>query len=1196
MKMLKMSCALVTVSLVSISAFAQANHVATTHINPLTNVQAYQNEKGVIDFNQMNAPMPLTTGLVNINKALAVYGLQLVVPVSAPEDFNNAIQAQIKTITNGQISDSVTDHFNLSTYKALVITLPSGFDKTMTNKAVYLTGLIPAKDTPANGGLMNVFAYMSGQNSLAPSIAITTQSGLDLIAPNSDVTNINHTTPDVGAQLNATDNQILKTTQSNQKSIGSFYNTINPATAWWDSYYTSSTDPVTQKNVFTKNDYVFSDWKSDTVNWYPSTSLDAYFSISLPYGKNATTRSFQISYIGFGQGYAPNVDATFAASFPNRPLYFARPDELTYHNDGQTNWWSTYLKSKRQMPVLSDKGMLLHDYTVPLDHSWDNPTRVTKDKNGHAVITLPSSPTDLGHIAVNNASTAYELHNNYTYTYQMNIAATQNGQPVTLTADDVDLPSLSYTFTNSEGGKYESVYNNGKISLKFTAHCPADANGQVPMYCSAVFTIYHEMSGSGRTYTLTNPSVTYASNYTLLDEPAFWVNIPKDQWWDGSKVYFADFHNLKKCDPQSATYTQCVMQDKQIEYNFNQGFMSLDKQWGGENGGVIPTNVKLQPSTSDREDNGYLALTENHVPLVKFSNLQTDYRDLNMMQCDMTRDDYTAQDCAEATLFTVWTKQYLSPLLSNKQQTPASKYFGFLANAEMHFMNDDDHINVLDTQAAYDPGSATNATCTTIDSTNDLCRVSVPKDAQPDYCSASGSKPCVFWAPNTSDDHKDMQTLMGQLHIRTGSGIIARHRSASGKYMMCVKMPEHTGASFSSWMFGYEAFLQGDKSWLHENGAKRNSELDFMESSYFNSTHPKTPFQVNESDFGSYGGMISNAGSASYRDYYNVNSSNNQSKYIWMGYDYHTGETIHGNAPYQHSDTDQLHNNDVVNLDGDAQQTLDSVQNKRADDYVDIYVDTTTNCTTDGINASNFDSIWQNHLKTAKHIQGESQTGKPLTHTMLGGSQGLGWLPYRYARWTIALWNPASKTIIDGQAPYIGWAGTPVGDSIDHNGTVNHHQEADISYVAMEPKSDMRDKIEFDTGSAYWSSVYDDSALNINPKPTNHCQGTVFPLGKANSNDNIITQAFDDNGVTVTLPSLSKALNWVKNGDELDVCVPNDHVSDIPKLQVQLTTKAGAKSPTLDCFSNTSSKPVKAVLDMHGSGANAYAECKFQGA
>lgn len=1164
-----------------------ANKLAATSIAP------YTNEAGAIDFNQASVMSSPITGLDNINQYLINYGLTLVVPAGVSADFTNGISVQIKPIANGQVSADVTDSFNKSTYNALIITLPKNDGVEMNNRDVYLVGKIPAAVTPANGGLLNAFAYMSGRNSQAPALSITTANGLALSSSQANRTTINNNTPDVGDITNPTDYQILANDQSNKGSTTLFFNTITPTGAWWDDYYYYDTN-----GNYQHDDQIFSDWKSVAVNWYPSTQQDAYFSIGLPYGKDAATETFQISYIGFGQGYAPDINSDFAQFFPNRPVYFARPDQATYQNMNGQNWWDTYLKDSRRSAVLANNAANITNQ-IPLDNGWDDQSLVHKDKNGHAVITITSANTTQStHIQVNDPVDQYYLKNGDAYVYTFNIKAEKDGQDVPLVDGDTDIPQLMYNYSQTGSGVSHSSYANGKVVLNFVASCDPLPDGETPEYCSAKFSVYKnykDAANTGRIYTLTTPVVT-ASSSDQGDAP-FWINTPQDQYWNGDKVFYADFHALQDCSKAGSSMASCIANNAAIEKNFSDGFMSMDKQWGGENGGVDPMNVKLVPG--DGVNGGHIALAETDIPLVRTEDIFTSQVNANATVCNSDSASYSALNCADATHFINWYKEHLFPLVNNYPNTPAWTLAALLGDITMQLPSTSSQINVLDLDAAYTPKTENEARdCQTVDSTNDICRVT--PSTIPSYCTAGGVNHCVFWTLNTSDQHKDIQDAMASLHTRTGAGVIARNRAASGRYMMCVKMPTQTGASFSSWLFGFESFEQGDRSWLHLAGAKRNSEIDFMESSYYNPNHPDDLFDANESDFGSYGGMISNAGSATYRDFYGVKPGQSANHYVWMGYEYHTGTLTSAAYDYNHADTSQL-NNAQVNLSGASMQnTIDSVQNTRSGDYVDIYMDPTVDCTNDGVNASNFDAIWAKHATPANKITGESQAGKTLPHTIMGDSKGLGWLPYRYSRWTVALWNPAMLTSINDQTPYIGWSGTPLGSYVDTDGT--HQIEADISYLAMDPKTDPRDKVEFDTGPTYWSNQYDDTALHMQVPSNFTCDdGSIYTIKDIDGSSALISGAFANNRLTATLsdqdPMAGATLNTHKvSNNTYQVCVPTSKGADFKDLVLQLKALTGTQPAPLNCYSNNSSAPVSANVDMHGDGANAYPECKFSGA
>ena len=1171
---------------------------------PKLNISAvapYQNESGAIDFNaatNMSAPV---VGLDAINAMLKTYGLSMVVPAGVSSDFTANITAQIKTIANGQIATDVVDHFNLSTYHALVVTMPKNHGYEMNNRDIYLIGKIPAAQTPVNGGLLNAFAYMSGRDSQAPALSITTQAGLALSSAQPDMTTINNTAPDVGDVINPADYKILTTEQSNKNSANLFFGTINPSSAWWDDYYYFDSD-----NAYQHDDKIFSDWKSDITNWYPATQQDAYISLALPYGDTTQnpnlTEAFQVSYIGYGQGYAPDMNADFANIFPNRPLYFAQPSYANYQMQTGVNWYDTYLKNSRRSPVLANNSKNITN-KILLDNGWDNKQWVSHDSSGHAVMSISSkNPSTSTHLQINDPVDQYYLKNGDTYTYTFDISAVKDGQAVALTAGDTDLPTLMYNYSKTGSGVSHSALVDGKLQLNIVASCDPATDGQTQEYCPAKFSVYKNYKDAvdtGRIYRLTNPTVTAAASDFPGDAP-FWINTPQDQYWTGDKVFYADFSHLQDCSKAGSEQVACRASNAAIEKNFNNGFMSMAKQWGGQNGGVDPMNVKLIPSNVGGGFNGHMALTESDIPLVRPHDIFTSQVNADATICNANSGAYSALGCEDATHFISWYKTNLQPLVDNHPGTPAAKLFTLLGDISMQLRSSDTQINVLDLDASYTPSAENVARdCDkSIDSPNDLCRVT--PSTLPDYCTAGGANKCVFWALNTSDDHKDMQQIMADLHVRTGAGVIARNRAASGRYMMCVKMPTQTGASFSSWLFGYQSFLQGDHEWLHQNGAKRNSELDFMESSYFNPNHASDLFDPSESDFGAYGGMISNAGSASFRDYYPVSKSQSANHYVWMGYEYHTGTMTSADHDYAHADTYQL-NNSQVNLAGtQLQNTLDSVQNTRSGDYVDIYVDPTVNCTADGINDANFNQVWQQHATPEHKITGESQTGKTLPHTIMGGSKGLGWLPYRYMRWTVALWNPAMLTSVNNQTPYTGWSGTPLGSYVDGQGT--HKLEADISYLAMQPATDPRDKIEYDTGATYWSNQYDDSALNMQQPSTFSCNnGTIYTIKDIDGSSAVISGAFANKGLSATLSS-QDAMAGVQlathqvTGNTYQVCVPTSKGAQFKDLIVKLKVMNGAQPAPMDCFSNNSSTPLSANIDMHGDGANAYPECKFAGA
>jgi hypothetical protein len=425
--------------------------------------------------------------------------------------------------------------------------------------------------------------------------------------------------------------------------------------------------------------------------------------------------------------------------------------------------------------------------------------------------------------------------------------------------------------------------------------------------------------------------------------------------------------------------------------------------------------------------------------------------------------------------------------------------------------------------------------------------------------------------------------------------------------MMCVKMPATTGESFSSWLFGYQSFLQGDSEWLHQAGAKRNSEMDFMESSYINPN--KAGVDPAEADFGGYGGMNSNAGSASYRDYYNVGHA---AHYVWMGYDYHTGTLATEQHLYGQSDTAALANTKALGAANAMQGGFDSATNARTDDYVDIYVDPTVDCSGEQVtnNQQSFDAIWNAHATPANKVTGETQAGHAEAHTIMGGKQGLGWLPYRYMRWTVALWNPANLNIAKKQLPYVGWAGTPTGSFYNTVTTsasatpqvVQVKPEADISYLAMDPQSEARDKIENDTGATYWSDHYDDTALNIQPAPSDFtCKdGKIYTISNVDgANNPEVSGAFDTYGVGATLSSQDKMAGTElgtnnEGSGTYQVCVPTSQGADFANLVVQLKKEDGSVD-NVNCFSNNTSTPVSAAIDFHQHGAGGYAECKFSG-
>ena len=514
-----------------------------------------------------------------------------------------------------------------------------------------------------------------------------------------------------------------------------------------------------------------------------------------------------------------------------------------------------------------------------------------------------------------------------------------------------------------------------------------------------------------------------------------------------------------------------------------------------------------------------------------------------------------------------------------------------------------DPINVLDIDASYSAPSdlANTSNCVTPAKTGafSLCKVAVSPSNVPKYCTdnkAANGKPggCVFWAPNTNANHKDLGIAVAAAHVQTGSGVIARNRAASGKYMMCVKMPQQSGASFSSWLFGYQSALQGDSEWLHQAGAKRNSEADFMESSYFNPAK-KVVIDPAESDFGTYGGMISNTGSASYRDYYHLNPATSASKYVWMGYDYHTGQRdLLNRTPYSSADTYDLANKHTLNMP--QGRKYDAVQNSRTGAYIDIYVDPTSDCTADGnITSQNFNSIWDKHVSTGRLVKGDQSPN--TQHTIIGAKHGLGWLPNRYMRWTVALWNPASLTITGTSSmPYDGWSGTPLSSWAGM--TQDQALEADVSYLAMEPKSDPRDKVEFDTGATYWSDMYDDSALNMNAStPAFNCSaGFHKAIIKNIAGDNAdINTAFamvaNDGtaGSSSIQVSDSQAMskNFAKHIEAgspnmLDVCIPDsDSLTD---LYIKIAKQKDPKMPYYDaiqCYSNNHSDATEADISWH---------------
>jgi hypothetical protein len=289
---------------------------------------------------------------------------------------------------------------------------------------------------------------------------------------------------------------------------------------------------------------------------------------------------------------------------------------------------------------------------------------------------------------------------------------------------------------------------------------------------------------------------------------------------------------------------------------------------------------------------------------------------------------------------------------------------------------------------------------------------------------------------------------------------------------------------------------------------------------------------------------------------------------------------------------------------------LDSAQNTRLPGYVDIYVDSdaSMDCSNENLTGStqNFDEIWNEHVAKGHKVIGESQAGKATpAHTILGDTQGLGWLPYRYMRWTVAVWNPSNgNTPVDGEASYIGWAGTPLGSYVDTDAAGNpvvQSMEADISYLAMDPNSSRnnRDKIEYDTGSAYWSTQYDDSALNMTPAPSKFtCDGgSIYPIEHIDGSA-LIASAFGNakNGLQITFgqggtPAKaqldSESGNW-------DVCVPSDQ--SFANIWVSLNpANGGASTPAVQCYSNNSSPPAAAAISMHGQDVGGYVDCKFSG-
>jgi hypothetical protein len=156
-----------------------------------------------------------------------------------------------------------------------------------------------------------------------------------------------------------------------------------------------------------------------------------------------------------------------------------------------------------------------------------------------------------------------------------------------------------------------------------------------------------------------------------------------------------------------------------------------------------------------------------------------------------------------------------------------------------------------------------------------------------------------------------------------------------------------------------------------------------------------------------------------------------------------------------------------------------------------------------------------------------------------------------------------------------------------------HHVEADISYLAMEPKTDPRDKAEFDTGSTYWNNQYDDSALNMHPAPSFSCDGAVYPIKVSDGNPDT-AKAFADGGLVATLSTDAAHTPLKLNNAEpglAQVCIPKG--GDFSKLHLDVKTSENATPAAMDCFSNNSSVPNEADVHMHGVGPNAYMECQF---
>ena len=1192
-KTLVSSMALLTLS----SAITLATPALSMQANPtLSYSQKIGGFDQGLDF-KFEKPTALVTGLVNINKMLSQlnYPLTLIVPAGSPSSFMDGITAQIKTISGGNIDQNTSDAYNQSTYAALVISMPQGFGDVMDHKDIYLVHKLPKGDIQlVNGkGLLNAYAYMSGRASQAPSLSITTLEGLSLV--DSTTTNINNPSADVlgavGNTLNAADYNTLTTHQSNKDSTTLFYQTINPTSAWWDNYYTTDTDPTTGKAIFQGNDEVFSDWKANVSNWYPTEPTDAYVVVAFPYNSANSSQTFQLSFLSVGSGFGPDVSQSFAGAFPNRPIYSGIPN-ATYdgsnpnwpHADRPKDWWSQLLSDTRRAPVLSNDANMQHGNTVNLDDAWDS--NQTLDKKNHAVITIADQLGDSNHIQINNANNPYMLHNGWDYAFIVDVSAVDSkGSPVALSSDDTDIPSLVYDYSNGKNGASGGNFENGQLTLNFTAHCEPGLNGETQDYCSAVYGVYHENSSLGRTYTISNPKIKSVGQNSGLP---FWLDTPQDQHWNGNKIFYANFNGLKDCKNSDDT---CIASNKAIESTMREGFSTMDKNWGDNLGGsgVLPQNVKLIPSDSNSV--GHVALVQDNAPTVEAQYMESNINSVQQ-DCAYIQDSKKKAMCvAQETLYATWFENAVIPLQDGTKSSAIFTLESQLTNASMSLHSQD----LFDLDAYYAvPADQQASLC--LPNAPAICKVR--PSSWPSYCGVDGSQ-CNFYTLNTSDP--TLAKAVGELNLRSGGGLVARHRAASGRYMMCVKMPQQTGASFSSWLFSYQDFLQGDLSWLHQAGAKRNSEMDFMESSYINDE--SQPIQASEADFGSYGGMISNAGSAEYRDYYNVGS---QDQYVWMGYDYHTGNASNSDYKYAGSDTAQLANTNTI---GGAGSNFDSAQNSRTGSagYVDMYVDSSVDCSSENLNGSreNFDTIWNKHIATGHKVIGESQADQSEpAHTILGDTQGLGWLPYRYMRWTVALWNPSNgNTPVDGQASYIGWAGTPLGSYVDLDAAGNpivKSMEADVSYLAMNPNSsrDNRDKIENETGSPYWSTQYDDSALNMQSAPSFSCDGGSIHSIEHIDGSNMIASAFKNatGGVQVTFGQggvAAKAALDTATGN-WDVCVPNGQ--DFANIWITLKPNAdSASTAPAQCYSNNSSAPVAALLTMHGDDNNGYVDCKFSG-